>query len=141
MIASEYTKYLLVAVTDRAIGDQVAAIVGNEPGDAHTFDRAIPAYPVGTTFTPMQDGPITLQQASNPPARWVTGVAVKQDAHDVAAEFAAGGYPATLVSAGLTHEQIDALIRPAVHVVAGERTALEGTIQSFVNSLELVLAP
>lgn len=138
---TEFNKYLLVLTTNKAVGNALAGIVGTDTGDAQTFDvSGIPCYPPGTTFTTEQRGPVSVPVASQEPAAWAVGVAVRRPAYDVAAAFAAGGYPQALLDAGLTTEQIDTY-RSIVTVQAGDRSALEGALAQFVTSNGYELIP
>lgn len=129
-----YDYWLNVITTNKAAGDQLASAVGNDVGDGRTFDvAAVACYAPGTTFASVQDGPLVRKVASTAPIAWAVAVAVRKAAYDVAAEFATGGYPATLLAAGFTPAQLDAL-RAVVRVQAGSRELFEGRLAEFVAS-------
>lgn len=128
-----------VVAYDKPTGNRLAAIVGTDVGDAHTFDNAgKPCYPAGTTFTTSTVGPNTIRTPSAAPVAWAVYVPAEQAAYDTASTYQAGGYPAALIAAGMTNAQIDA-VRSVVKVQAGSRSAIEGTLAEFVSSLGLVM--
>lgn len=133
-----YDNYILAVATNKQVGNSVAALVAAEPGDLTAFNNAPACYPAGTTFSNQQDGPITVKVPSQPAAAWYVGVAAKQAAYDLAAEFAgAGPYP-LLNALGLTDELISEK-KQAVTVFAGPRATTEPNWRAHIESLGYTL--
>lgn len=132
-----YEYYLHVIATDGAAGNQLAALVGPEPGDATAFDRGVPLYAPGTTFE-HSDNPLESAIARDalgnnvvPAARYV-GVSCVQAIHGLASEFAGSGPYPQLNDMGLSEEHIAAL-RQFVTVLTGTRETTEPQWQQFIS--------
>ena len=69
-----YGDWINILVPSRAAGNALAGQVSSEPGDAHAFDYAVECFAPGTTFTDVQDGPITRKVPSAPAVAFAMGV-------------------------------------------------------------------
>lgn len=134
---SEYIYWIHAVATDKQSGNAVASLVAAEPGDATSFNNATAVFPAGTVFTPSQSG-IGAPTASNPPAAWYVGVACKQSAYEVAAEFAGNGPYPLLNARGMTDAQI-AAAKAHVTVFAGPRSTTEPNWRAYIESLGYTL--
>lgn len=133
-----YSKWMNVVTYSKSTGNLLAAAIGEDTGDAHTFDYAVPVYPQGTTFS-ANPNPILGKIPSKAPVAWAIQGPIKQAAYDQAATYISGGYPSKLVAAGLTNAQIDAA-RAVVKVQVGDRDTMQNTLNTFIASLGLVPA-
>lgn len=135
---SEYTYWISAVATDVAAGNQLAGLIGPEPGDATAFNRAMALYPGGTTFTTVGVVPFERQVGNRPIAAYYVGVAAKQAAYDVAAEFAGDGPYPLLNALGVNDAQV-AWLKERVRVDTGARNATEANWRQFIESLGYVV--
>jgi hypothetical protein len=134
--------YWMTAVTaDQAKGNRIGGIVGACSDDDKMFTLcSIPCYSQGTTFTATQDGPLTVYVPSAAPVAWAVTLAVRDAVAPYIAEFRDGGYPAPLLAAGMSNDEIDDH-RAALTLEVGDRATYEGRARTFLTSLGYVLAP
>lgn len=116
-----YGNWLHIIVTDKAVGNALGAQVSTEPGDAQAFDNAPAVYPAGTTFQSVQEGPLTIVVASNPPAAYYLGVCCTDAVRAACEAMIAGGLP------------------PGVIAQVGDRAALEPNWRAFLEAQGYVL--
>jgi hypothetical protein len=124
--------WISAVATDYAAGNALAGLIGPESGDATSFDRGRLCYPAGTTFTESGELPFVTVTPSNPESARYVGVAAKQAAYDLAAEYVgAGPYP-LLNALGVTDQQV-AWFKQRVFVVTGPR-AIESDWRAHIES-------
>ena len=134
---SDYVYWITAIADNQNIGNSVASLVAAEPGDHNAFDRGVPLYPAGTTFT-QPSNPLLPPVPSNPPCAWYVGVPAKQAAYDVAAEFASDGPYPLLNTRGMSDAQV-AVAKAHVKVQVGPRGTTEPQWRSFIESLGYVI--
>lgn len=138
---SAHTFWMTAVATDIAKGDRIGGIIGPSSGDNQMFTRsAIPCYPLGTTFTQEQDGPITRCTPSQPAVAWAVSLAVRSAIAPYIEQFRDGLYPAPLLAAGMTEQEIDEH-RAAIAVQIGPRATIEGNGLAFIVSLGYEIIP
>lgn len=135
---SEHIYWITAVATDVAAGNQLAGLIGPEPGDATSLDRGTPCYPGGTTFTPVGVVPFERQVGNRPIAAYYVGVAAKQSAYEVANEYAGPGPYPLLNALGINDAQV-AWFKERVHVQAGTRETTEPNWRNFIESLGYTL--
>ena len=110
---------LAVVATHKPTGNALAAAVGHEQGDAHSFDNAR-----------------ELKRVSGVGAdtAWFVGTLATMETVTVAADYAAGGTPQVLLDRGLLPQQI-ADAREIVKVLAGGVDEVTAGAPGFVSGL------
>lgn len=113
---------LLVIATDIAKGNRIAAVFDRDRGGAQTFggERRIYVRPVGSAGTDTAGAAKALLTPGQ---------------YAIAQEFAAGGYPAVLIAAGLSAEEMDD-IRASLIMSVGPRETHYGPdkLAAFIAS-------
>lgn len=135
---SEHIYWISAVAADIAAGNALAALIGAEPGDATAFDRGTPCYPSGTMFSLVGTPPLEHHEADNPAAAYYVGVAAKQSAYEIAAEYASNG-PYPLLNALGVNDALVAWFKQRVNVQAGSRETTEQNWRSFIESLGYTL--
>jgi len=120
-MTDRYGNWLHIIVTNKAIGNALAAQVSTEPGDAQAFDNAPAVYPAGTTFQTESVGPLTRAVASNPPAGYYLGVCCTDGVRAACEALIAQGLP------------------PGVIAQVGDRATLEPQWRAFIEAQGYVL--
>lgn len=110
---SQYTYWCNSLTTNLDIGNSLASIIGNEPGDALAFTKGTPLKAIG---------------GSNDVVAWGVAVALKSTGASSVTEFnGTGPYP-ILNSLGVTNDQIataKAFVKSEVSLRSSSRDATE----------------
>lgn len=135
---SEHIYWITAVATDVAAGNQLAGLIGPEPGDATAFNRGTPCYPGGTTFDVVGVPPFERFVGNRPIAAYYVGVAAKKSAYEIAAEYAGPGPYTRLNALGINNELV-AWYKERVHIQTGPRETTEPNWYTFIQSLGYVL--
>lgn len=136
---SGHIYWISAVATDIAAGNALAGLIGAEPGDATAFARGRPCYPAGTQLTITVTPPFEQYVGDQPEAARYVGVAAKQEAYDIAAEYTGDGPYPLLNARGVTDAQV-AWFKARVSVQAGPRATTEPTWRAFIESLGLAVS-
>lgn len=124
-MATEWVYYILVIAKNKAIGNQLAALVDPDSGGHLTFNDRAGLRPVGSVDTV--------------PSAWFAGIPLRQLGYDIVQAFEQGQLHPTLAERGATQQMIDAG-QSVLIVHSGLRSSLETQWAEFIaaNNYERV---
>jgi len=114
-----YTHNGFALATTKQAGNVLASALAVEPDDHTAFDRGLPVYAPGTTFTDGMDGPLRIKVPSNPPAAWFLSVDMTAEKAAAAEALIANGLPPGVTAQVVPRESADwrAFIEAAGYVM------------------------
>lgn len=129
-----YATNVVCLASHKSLGNALAAAIDPGTGGTQTFDKGLPCYSAGTTFSGV--GP--QRQASAQPAAYASFPLLKATGYAMVAEFNGDG-PYPLMNGLGFSDQVIAAAKDVITLEVGPRAEIEPRGIAYVQSLGYVV--